>query len=56
MSGEPPWDLVKRASLIDTKVTDLVAAGATKVREEMYSDAAAWAAPSSTSLRFRERG
>lgn len=30
--------LVKRASLIDTKVTDLIAAGATKVREEMYSD------------------
>jgi hypothetical protein len=37
VAGEPPWDWAERATLIDTKVADLVAAGATKVRQEMYS-------------------
>ena len=39
VAGEPPWNWVTRASLIETKVTELVAAGATKVREEKYVDA-----------------
>jgi hypothetical protein len=38
VSGEPPWDMAARAELIRTKVIELVAAGATKVREEMYDD------------------
>ena len=38
VAGEPPWDWVERAALIDTKVADLVAAGATEVRREMYGD------------------
>lgn len=40
VAGEPPWDVVARASLIDDKVTELVAAGATVVRRELYRDAA----------------
>jgi predicted enzyme related to lactoylglutathione lyase len=36
VAGEPPWDMVERARLIRAKVTDLVAAGATVVREVMY--------------------
>ncbi len=40
VAGEPPWDWAERASLIRAKVTDLVAAGATKVREEIYSEEA----------------
>lgn len=39
VAGEPPWDCVERASLIDIKVTELLAAGATKVRAEVYGDA-----------------
>ncbi len=39
VAGEPPWDWVTRASLIEAKVTELVAAGATTVREERYGDA-----------------
>ena len=38
VAGEPPWDWVERARLIEAKVTELVAAGASKVREEMYGD------------------
>jgi Glyoxalase-like domain len=38
VAGEPPWDMVERARLIRAKVTELVAAGATAVREEMYGD------------------
>ncbi len=33
VAGEPPWDMVERGSLILAKVDELVAAGATKVRE-----------------------
>jgi hypothetical protein len=39
VAGEPPWDWATRATLIDSKVTDLVAVGATEVRKQMYSDA-----------------
>lgn len=40
VSGEPPWDWVERAGLIEAKVEELVASGATKVREEQYADGA----------------
>ena len=36
VAGEPPWDMAERARLIRAKVDDLVAAGATYVREETY--------------------
>ena len=36
VAGEPPWDMAERARLIRAKVADLVAAGATAVREERY--------------------
>ena len=36
VAGEPPWDMVDRARLIRAKVMELVAAGATVVRDEMY--------------------
>ena len=38
VSGEPPWDPAERERLIRAKVTDLVGAGATQVREEHYGD------------------
>jgi Glyoxalase-like domain len=38
VAGEPPWDMGERERLIRTKVADLVAAGATAVREETYGD------------------
>ena len=38
VAGEPPWDWVARADLIRAKVDELLAAGATKVREERYDD------------------
>jgi hypothetical protein len=38
VAGEPPWDMAERAGLIRAKVADLVAAGATEVREEHYDD------------------
>jgi Glyoxalase-like domain len=37
-AGEPPWDMPARALLIREKVAQLVGAGATVVREEMYDD------------------
>jgi hypothetical protein len=40
VAGEPPWDWVERAAMIRAKVVELLAAGATKVREEAYSDQA----------------
>jgi hypothetical protein len=40
VAGEPPWDWVERAALIRAKVDELLAAGATKVRAEDYSDPA----------------
>ena len=36
VAGEPPWDMAEREVLIRAKATDLVAAGATFVREESY--------------------
>lgn len=38
VAGEPPWDWVARAALIRAKVVDLVAHGATVVREVQYRD------------------
>ena len=38
VAGEPPWEMIERARLIRAKVADLVAAGATAVREEHYGD------------------
>ena len=39
VAGEPPWDMAEREQLIRAKVTELVAAGATFVREEYYDGA-----------------
>ncbi len=39
VAGEPPWDVTERERLIRAKVTELVAAGATAVREESYGGA-----------------
>jgi len=36
VAGEPPWDMAQRGQLIQAKATELVAAGATRVREESY--------------------
>ncbi len=38
VAGEPPWDLEERARLIRERVVELVAAGASQVREERYDD------------------
>src|ERR687893_2193175 len=38
VAGEPPWGHVERERLIRAKVPELVAAGATVVREERYGD------------------
>lgn len=38
VAGEPPWDMAERERLIRAKSADLVAAGATAVREEFYDD------------------
>ena len=38
MAGEGPWDMVERERLILAKVPELVARGATVVREEHYGD------------------
>jgi hypothetical protein len=38
VAGEPPWDLTEREQLIRAKVGELVAAGATAVREEHYGE------------------
>ncbi len=38
VAGEPPWDLADRARLIRAKVADLVADGASEIREEHYGD------------------
>lgn len=38
VSGEPPWDMPERESLIRAKVAELVGAGATEVRSEHYGD------------------
>jgi hypothetical protein len=39
VAGEPPWDDKERGQLIRSKVTDLVGAGATFVREQFYGEA-----------------
>lgn len=39
VAGEQPWDMAERERLIRAKVEDLVAAGASVVREEAYDDA-----------------
>jgi len=36
VAGEPPWNMAEREQLIRAKVDELVAAGATEVREESY--------------------
>ena len=38
VAGEPPWDMAERGQLIRAKVTELVLAGATFVREEFYDE------------------
>ncbi|WP_369375600.1 VOC family protein [Promicromonospora sp. Populi] len=38
VAGEPPWDWLQRADLIRAKVAELEGAGATRVREEEYTD------------------
>lgn len=38
VAGEPPWDWVQREDLIRAKVSELVAAGASVVREVEYAD------------------
>ena len=38
VAGEAPWDMAEREHLIRAKVIELVAAGATKIREELYDD------------------
>jgi hypothetical protein len=36
VAGKPPWDMAERNTRIRAKVAELVAAGATAVREESY--------------------
>jgi glyoxalase superfamily protein len=36
VAGEPPWDLAEREHLIRAKVAELVAVGASELREESY--------------------
>jgi hypothetical protein len=38
VAGDGPWDMVERGKLIQAKVVNLVAAGATVVREEQPGD------------------
>jgi Glyoxalase-like domain len=38
VAGEPPWNMAEREQLIRAKAADLVAAGATAVREEAYGE------------------
>ena len=38
VAGDPPWDPAERERLIHATVGELLAAGATKVREERYDD------------------
>jgi hypothetical protein len=39
VTGEPPWDDQEREQLIRSKITELVGAGATFVREQFYGRA-----------------
>jgi hypothetical protein len=36
VAGEPPWDPAERERLVRAKVAELVGAGATITREELY--------------------
>jgi Glyoxalase-like domain len=36
VAGQPPWDMAEREQRIREKVIELTAAGATRVREELY--------------------
>ena len=38
VAGEPPWDMAERERLIRGRAAELVAAGATAVREEFYGE------------------
>jgi Glyoxalase-like domain len=38
VAGEPPWDKTEREQRIRAKVGELLAAGATAVREESYGE------------------
>jgi len=38
VAGEPPWDMALRENLIRARTTELLAAGATAVREEFYGE------------------
>jgi Glyoxalase-like domain len=38
VAGEPPWDTTEREQRIRAKVGELLAAGATAVREESYGE------------------
>ena len=38
VAGEPPWDMTEREIRIRTKVAELVAVGATVVREHSYGE------------------
>ena len=38
VAGEPPWDMAERERRIRAKAAELVAAGATFVREESYEE------------------
>ena len=38
VAGEPPWDMAERERLIRAKAAELVAVGATTVREESYGE------------------
>ena len=38
VAGKPPWDMAEREQVIHAKVTELVAARASVVREEMYGE------------------
>ena len=38
VAGKPPWDMAARESLLRAKADELVAAGATRVREELNGE------------------
>ena len=38
VAGKPPWDMVAREPLLRAKADELVAAGATRVREELTGE------------------
>lgn len=38
VAGEPPWNMAEREQLIRSKAAELVAAGASRVREDSYGE------------------